>query len=262
MKSILITFIGEVRKQLLTAWTYRMNTLTAMFTIGFVFIGIGFLMTQGTMSQEEIGPMFVGYLAWFYAMGAIGDLSWGMRSEINAGTLEQLSMSPTPIGIILLGRVFANFIISTAQLLIQGSVLALLLHVQLPMRWEAVVVLGITLVGVFGFGFMLAGATLVFKQIESLANLFQNVLMFFNGMLLPVAVMPGWLAAFSRTMPTTQGVYIMQRLLLDDESMVILWQDGSMIWLLIHSMIYFIIGWVVFSACENIARTQGTLGQY
>ena len=116
------------------------------------------------MTPEEIGPMFVGYLAWFYAMGAISDLSWGMRSEINAGTLEQLAMSPTPIGIILLGSpVFANFIISTVQLLIQGTVLAYLLGIRLPMRWEAIPIMGITLVGVFGFGFMLAGATLVLR---------------------------------------------------------------------------------------------------
>ena len=171
-------------------------------------------------------------------------------------------MSPTPIGIILLGRVFANFLISTAQLLIQGTALLLLLNVRLPMRWEALPVLGITLVGVFGFGFMLAGATLVFKQIESLANLFQNVLMFFNGMLLPLDAMPGWLASIARTMPTTQGVYVLQRLLLDGESLMSMWQDASLIWLIVHSMVYFTIGWLVFSSCERIAKTRGSLGQY
>jgi ABC-2 type transport system permease protein len=262
MKTAFITLMGEIRKQLLTAWTYRMNTLVAMFTIGFVFIAIGFLMSDGTMAQEEIGPMFVGYLAWFYAMGAINDLSWGIRSEISAGTLEQLSMSPTPIGIILLGRVFANIIISTLQLLIQGTVLVILLKVHLPMRWEAVLVLAITLVGVFGFGFMLAGATLIFKQIESLANLFQNVLMFFNGTLLPITAMPVWLAGIARTMPTTQGIYVLQRLLLDGESLINLWRDASLIWLVVHSIVYFTMGWVVFSACERVAKMQGSLGQY
>ena len=257
-----ITLIGEIRKQLLTAWTYRANTVIAMLTIGFVFIGIAFLMSDGTMSPEEIAPMFVGYLTWFYAMGAIGDLSWGIRGEINAGTLEQISMSPTPIGIILLGRVFANLIISTVQLLIQGAILLLILDVRLPMRWEAIPALAITLVGVFGFGFILAGATLIFKQIESMANLFQNMLMFFNGMLIPVAAMPGWLAAIARTMPTTQGVYVLQRLLLDEASLADTWRDGSLIWLLVHSAIYFAVGWVVFSACERVAKAQGSLGQY
>ena len=43
MKTAIITLMGEIRKQLLIAWTYRVNTSTAMFTIGFVFIAIGFL---------------------------------------------------------------------------------------------------------------------------------------------------------------------------------------------------------------------------
>jgi ABC-2 type transport system permease protein len=257
-----IALVGEIRKQLLTAWTYRVNTVVALLTIGFVFVGIAFLMSDGTMTQEEIAPMFVGYLTWFYAMGAIGDLSWGIRSEISAGTLEQISMSPAPIGFILLGRVFANLITSTVQLLIQGTILMLVLNIRLPMRWEAIPALAITLVGVFGFGFVLAGATLIFKQIESLANLFQNMLMFFNGMLLPLSAMPGWLAAIARTMPTTQGVYVLQRLLLDGVSLADAWRDGSLIWLLVNSSIYFAIGWVVFSACERIAKAQGSLGQY
>ena len=86
--------------------------------------------------------------------------------------------------------------------------------------------------------------------------------MFFNGMLLPLSAMPGWLAAISRTMPTTLGVGALQRLLLDGASLMSLWQDTSLIWLIVHSSLYFCVGWVIFSTCERIAKNQGSLGQY
>ena len=44
MKSAFITFLGEVRKGLLISWTYRANTFVSLFTIGFVFLGIAFMM--------------------------------------------------------------------------------------------------------------------------------------------------------------------------------------------------------------------------
>jgi ABC-2 type transport system permease protein len=115
---------------------------------------------------------------------------------------------------------------------------------------------------VYGFGFILAGATLVLKQVESFSNLFQNILLFLNGTMLPVASMPGWLAAISHTLPSTQGVVVLRRVVLDGQSLAAVWQDRSLIWLLVHSAVYFATGWFVFAYCERTAKAQGSLGQY
>lgn len=262
MKTALVTLLGEIRKNLLISWTYRANMLVSTFTIGFVFVGIGFLMGQGELDPDQLASMFLGYLAWFYTLAAIGDLSWGLRGEMNAGTLEQMSMSPTPIGLVLMGRVFANLMLSTAQILVQGGVFFLLLGIRIPMRWEGIPVLAVTLVGVFGFGFLIAGATLVFKQFESFANLMQNALLFLNGTILPIDVMPGWLAGIGKTLPSTQGIIVLRRVVLDGQSLVAAWQDGSLVWLVVHSAIYLAVGWLVFGYCERVAKVQGSLGQY
>lgn len=262
MKTANITFLGEVRKGLLISWTYRANTFVSLFTIGFVFLGIGFLMGDGQIDRTELGSMFMGYLAWFYALGAIGDLSWGIRGEITAGTLEQMSMSTSPIGVVLLGRSFANLMISTAQILVQSLVMSWLIGSRLPMTWTGVPVLIVTLAGVYGFGFILAGATLIFKQVESFSNLFQNILLFMNGTMLPVASMPAWLAAVSYTLPSTQGVVVLRRVVLDGQSLGAAWQDGSLVWLIVHSAVYFAVGWAVFTWCERVAKERGSLGQY
>lgn len=262
MKTALVIVLGEIRKGLLISWTYRANMVVSMFTLGFIFVSIGFLMGEGELDPEQLASMFVGYLTWFYTLSAIGDLSWGLRGEMNAGTLEQMSMSPAPIGLVLMGRVLANLILSTVQTLFLGSAFFLLLDISVPMRWEGIPVLALTLVGVFGFGFIIAGATLVFKQVESFANLIQNALLFLNGTLLPVRAMPGWLAGAARTMPSTQGIVVLRQVVLEGQSLAAVWQDGSLVWLIVHSVIYLAVGWLVFTYCERVAKQRGSLGQY
>jgi ABC-2 type transport system permease protein len=262
MKTALIAILGETRKGLLTTWTYRANAVVTIFTLGCTFIGIGFLMGGGDIDPEELASTFLGYLVWFYALMAIGDVAWGLRGEIQTGTLEQMSMSPAPVGLLLLGRSLANFIVSTAQVLLIGEGMFLLLGIRIPMRWEGLPVLALTLAGIYGAGFIVAGATLVYKQFESFANLMQNGLLFLSGALLPVEAMPEWLAAIARTLPSTQGIVVLRRVVLDGQSLASVWQDGSLIWLIVHSAIYLTVGCLFFSVCEQIAKKQGSLGQY
>jgi ABC-2 type transport system permease protein len=262
IKNASIALFGEVRKSLLRSWTYRANELVSMLTVGFVFVGIGLMVGQGKLDPDQMAHMFVGYLAWFYALSAIGDLAWGLRGEINAGTLEQMSMSPAPLGLTLMGRALSNVMINTAKLAIQGVAFRLLFGLSVPVSWQGVIVLALTVLGILGFGFIIAGATLVFKQFESFANLVQNALLFLNGTILPVETMPPWLSGAAKVLPSTQGIIVLRRVVLDGQSLAAAWQDGSLIWLTVHSVIFFALGWTAFAYCERVAKRQGSLGQY
>jgi ABC-2 type transport system permease protein len=206
MKAVLTTVLGETRKGLLITWTYRANAVVTIFTLGCIFIGIGFMMGDGELNPEELAPTLLGYLVWFYVLMAIGDIAWGLRGEMQAGTLEQMSMSPVPAGLLMPGRSLANLLVSTVQVLVIGGAMYLLVGIKIPMRWEGLPVMALTLAGIYGSGFIVAGATLVYKQFESFVNLMQNGLLFLSGALLPVEDMPGWLAAIARTLPSTQGI--------------------------------------------------------
>ena len=109
----------------------------------------------------------------------------------------------------------------------------LLTGTWIPLRWQGLPVLAVTLVGVFGFGFVVAGAMLVLKQVHSFANLLQNVLLFLNGTMLPVDAMPGWMAGIARTLPTTQGVIVLRKVVLEGHSLASTWRDGSLVWLVV-----------------------------
>ena len=87
--------------------------------------------------------------------------------EAQAGTLEQMYMTPAPTEILVLGRVFATLITTTVMVFLTGIALILILGLNIPVRWQAFPVMGLTLAGLFGFALMLGGATLIFKQIRS-----------------------------------------------------------------------------------------------
>jgi ABC-2 type transport system permease protein len=262
MRTTFIALAGEIRKSLLTAWTYRMNSLAALLTMSLVFVGIGFMMTGGSLDAQELAPTFLGFITWMYAMMAIGNVAYGVRGEMSAGTLEQMAMSPAPLGVVLLGRVIANLLVTTVQVVLVSIGLRLLVGIGAPMNAAGVLILLLTLAGILGFGFLIAGAVLVYKQVESLANLIQNVLLFLNGSLLPVENMPPWLSTLAHVFPSTQGIIVLRRVVLDGQSLASVWQDGNLPWLIVHSGLFLLAGWVVFVVCERTAKKQGSLGQY
>ncbi len=254
--------LNEMIKGMLIQWSYKFNLVTDVIMQTFIFIGIAFFVGNGALEPERLAPALLGYIAWFYASAAIADMAYDLREEAQSGTLEQWYMSPAPAGVVQMGRTLSKFIFTTAMISVISAVLILLFRIHIPWRWEGLPVFGLMLIGVYGFGFIVGGATLLFKQVGPLANMVQTMLLFLNGAFLPVDRFPDWLAAFTQTLPTTQGIIVLRSVVLDGRSLFDVWLDGSLIWLLIHSVIYFSVGWAVFSICERQAKKRGLLGQY
>ena len=105
MRTAWIAVLGETRKGLLISWTYRVNSITSFLTLGFIFVVISFFMGGGDLDPQSLTTALLGYLTWMYVALAVSDLSGGIRGEMNVGTLEQMAMSPVPIGLILSSRI-------------------------------------------------------------------------------------------------------------------------------------------------------------
>ena len=262
MKSPLVALLGEVRKGLLISWTYKVNQLIGLLTLGFIFYIIVFFMGGGKPDPGQIASALLGYLVWMYVASALGDLTYGLRGEINAGTLEQLAMSQAPVWFLLIGRVITNLVITSVQVILMGVVTLSIIDVRINFRPEALLALGITFIGVLGFGYIIAGAMLIFKQIESLNNLFNNALAFFNGAFLPISAFPTWLASISMALPSTLGIIVIRAITLEGKTLAETWQDGSLFALIMNSVVYLLIGLGIFIFCESIAKNRGSLGQY
>ncbi len=254
--------LNETYKGLILRWSYRFNLITETVTFMFVFIGISFFMGGGELPRDQLAWAMIGYIVWFYALIAISNMSWSLREETQTGTLEQMYMSPAPMGLILLGRTLSALIVTTAEVLLVALPLMWWLDFAIPLRWAGLPVFLLTLAGLYGFGFLIGGATLLFKQVEALANLMQNLLLFFNGSFVAVDQLPPWMATVSLALPSTQGIIVLRNVLLEGQSLGAAWADGSLVALVVNSAIYFFGGLLIFRACEYFAQRKGSLGQY
>ena len=253
---------NETRKGLTILWDYKFSLIIQLLGIGMVFTGVVFFIGEGELTPERLASSMLGFIITFYAMEVLSNMSWALMNEAQTGTLEQMYMSPAPSGMIVFGRSLASLLSATIQLFIIASALILLFQISLPIKWEMIPILLITMVGLTGFSYVMGGLTLIFKQIGPIANITQNLLLFINGTFLPIEFMPDWLATFARLLPSTQGIVVMRRIVLDGQSLADVWNDGSLVFLTIHSIIFLIMGWAIFTYCENIARKRGSLGQY
>jgi ABC-2 type transport system permease protein len=262
MKPILLALRAEMHKGFWLLWQYRYNSLAELITMGIMFVGVSFLLGRGQMNSAEVSSILLGYLVWFFSLAAISNMSFNLMEEARAGTLEQMFMSPVPVGIIVLGRVFAMMLTAVLQVAIVGIGIMLVLRLEIPMRWQGIPIFLITITGLLGFGFFIGGLTLIYKQVWSIANMIQNTLIFLTGALVPVSFFPDWLEFLSKLLPSTQGIIVLRRVVLEQQTLLSAWQDGSLFLLILNSAIYFIGGWLFFMLCENQAKKQGTLGQY
>jgi ABC-2 type transport system permease protein len=204
----------------------------------------------------------LGYLAWIFVSEVLGNIGRGIRGAATAGTLEQMCLSPAPLGIVLTGRTIAHLATSVVMLGTFTLLLRQLAGVPMPMTLPGLPVALLTALGVYGFGYIVGGVVLLFRQIESFTNLLSNLMLFLNGTLLPVALMPDWLSPIARVMPSTQGVVVLRNVVLDGQTLSAAWADGSLMWLTIHSLGFLAFGYAAFALCERTAKRNGSLGQY
>lgn len=262
MKTRALVLCNEAYKRLLILWDYKFNIAAQLLTLSLIFIGASYFLGGGHFDAGQLPAMMIGYMVYFYARVIILSTGTDLISEASAGTLEQMYMSPVATEWLLLGRMLAQLISTTILALIPATGLILLLHISIPLRWESLPVLGLTLAGLFGFTLVLTGLGLVFKQIDSAVDLIQNLLLFLTGSFVPVSLFPDWLEAIARTLPTTQGIIVLRSVTLQGQSLAEVWASGSLGWLIVHTCLYLCAGWLVFKLCERYARRLGSLGQY
>lgn len=262
LSTIVLAITNEVRKGLRLAWGYRLNAVTELVVFGLVFVGFSFFLGEGKLSPTAMSSALLGYLLWFYTNQLLAEMSHYLMEEAQAGTLEQGYMSPAPGWVLVLGRALASFVASTTKAVVMGGALILILGLDLPLRLGGLVPFLLALVGTTGLAFVMAGLTIVFKRTTAMTELASMLLLFFNGAMLPIEKMPGWLASFAQVLPTTLGIVQIRKVVLGEQSLAALIADGSLLVLALHSALWLGAGLGVFLFLERTARTRGTLGQY
>lgn len=255
-------FATELRRALRLGRSYWLEYLAnlVLYTLGFLLLMVVFRAASPEFGQAGYLSALIGYLTWKLCATVLVDIADIAGDESQTGTLEQLFLVGRPPGLVFLGRTLAIIANQGFRALVLGVGLAALLGILQPVPLPAVLVLVLTLLGAVGMGFALAGLVLVYKRLGGATHLLWQMLVFFTGALAPIY--PSGLAAFARLLPLTLGIESLRAIFLDRADLMVLEQRGLLPALLAHTLIYLIVGALVFRWGERQARRAGLLAQY
>lgn len=249
---------ANFRKEYIELKRYLPNTLAMIFTFYFIFLGMfAGIQIVGDPSAQDINTQYaiVNYVVWFLALIVMQDIGWQVTNEAMRGTLEQLCMSPMGLWRIMTARLVATTVINLF------IVIALLyLSMLTAGQWLNVDVLTIapilflTLISMFGVGFMIAGISIILKQVQSFLQILQFILAGLT--FVPLSVAP-----FLAYLPFVKGVDLIRHVMIDGATLSQI-GVGDFLILIFNAVFYFILGLICFLYCERIAMNKGLLAHY
>ncbi|WP_339287509.1 ABC transporter permease [Paenibacillus sp. FSL E2-0201] len=251
-------FNANFRKEYIEMKRYLPNTIALVATFYIIFLGAFFgIMFIGDPASFDMNVQYsiISVVFWSLTMMTMNFIGYSVITEATRGTLEQLYMSPMGVWKIMLTRI-------VSQLGLQSVIMILLLFGAMltsgqwlslnPMTTIPIII--VTMISMVGVSFMIAGLAIIVKQIQAFLQIFQFVLM--GLVFVPITVAP-----FLAFAPFVKGVNMVRTVMLENLTLTdIPLSDYGV--LILNSLVYLILGLVVFDRCEKIAMKKGLLGQY
>jgi ABC-2 type transport system permease protein len=253
-------FANETYKNLLTLWAYRKTLMPELALAAFTYLAIQFFIGGGELVDELIPPTTLAYVTYLFTYYVLLKVVSGLLEEINTGTLEQTHLGPLPSWALSLSRVGAAMVQGAGVSLVVAAGFIVGLDVDFPLRWQALIPIGVTVLDVVGFALVIGGLALTIASIGAVLHVIQGLVMFLNGSLVPVETLPGWLEVVARLVPSTLGIQATRAVLFQDASIASTWSDGDLSLAAVHAAAMLVLGWAVYEWNIRRGLANGRLG--
>lgn len=272
-------FFLVMKAELVRSWIitrrYWFRTLIGMA------IGYGMLMVliagvmQGGIPNMPTDPVkatnfALGFIIGMFAFGIVGMYTQGLQGMAQSGILEQLCLSPHG----LITNFLARTLVGAVWSIITSAVLVWLVAISVggTLHYDPVAVLTImilTFTNLLGFGFLVGGLVLVFKQVGQLAMILRMVL-FGLAVMVNEDTLYGsniFFQGLMHVLPITDASVAFKYVLIKgqmnaDNQFVSVFAHPSFYFLLVSCVVWTALGVVLFKAMENYSRSKGTLGSF
>ncbi len=249
---------ANIRKEFIEMKRYLPNTLALLLTFYMIFLASFFgIMFVGDPASFEANVQYsiVSVAFWSLTLMTMNFIGFSVVTEAMRGTLEQLYMSPMGVWKIMLTRIVGQFslqlimmvILLFAAMLTSGQWLSFNPMTTIP-------ILILTMISIVGVSFMIAGLAIIVKQIQAFLQIFQFILMAL--VFIPLSVAP-----FLALAPFVKGVDMVRTVMIENLTLSTIPLTDFGI-LFVNSVVYLILGLIVFHRCEKVAMKKGLLGQY
>lgn len=204
-----------------------------LITIVFAFMTNRDAVTKvaGAWANQAVNGS-LGFIAGMFAFGLVGMFSQGLQGMMRSGELEQMCMSPYGLITNFLARSFVMAVNSVLSLSIMLWLVAT--TVQGTLHFDPLVtmlIFSLTYVNLIGFGFMIGGLTLVFKQIGQVAVIIRLAMIGIATMA-TTGDIDAWPMAprvMAHVLPITDAAICMKYVFVEDQHTPVLDADGKKI---------------------------------
>jgi ABC-2 type transport system permease protein len=168
-----------------------------------------------------------GLIAYIAMLTAVVSTALSIVREKEAGTMEQVRMSPIGPVPYVLGKTAPYFVVSLISSM--GIVLAAIVLFDMPMRGSWLVLLGVVslfLVGALAFGLLIssiAESQQVAFQVALLTSFLPTLML--SGFIFPIASMPTFLQVVTYIVPARYVLVALRGVVLKGVGPTVFWQD-------------------------------------
>jgi ABC-2 type transport system permease protein len=260
-----------LRRDLLTAWSYRVGFFSDFANLGaqmvlFFFLGEliedGALPTYGGSTVSYLEFVTLGIVLNVFVQIALNRTSEALRTEQMIGTLEALLTTPTATSTILVGSAVFDLVYIPIRTGIFLLFMALVVGLDFTASGTlpALVLLLAFIPFVWGLGMCTAAAILTFRRGSGLMGIGAMVLGLASGAFFPLSLLPEWVQSIAEYNPLAIAIEGLRDTLLGGTGWAGVGED--LLVLVPLSCASILLGSLLFRASLRRERRRGTLGLY
>ena len=256
-----------IRRDFQITRSYRVAFLMDI-VFAFLNLAVFFYISRTFKNAETVAlagaPTYFAFAAVGIALTSVIEtasvgLGRKMREEQLTGTLEALLAQPITIVEFAFGIAGFPFLFATARALLYLGIAVVWANISLGSAsiLGFLVVLLMAGAAFFGLGILLGAVVLVVKRGDMLIGMLLFGMSFVSGALYPVDVLPGWMQAIGRVVPTRFAFDGIRAAIFNGHG----WGEDALV-LLAFAVFGIPLAIWLFRESLLLTRRRGTLGQY
>jgi len=214
-----------------------------------------------TGSYDIFAYMLVGYIFTSYVDDALFAIGENLKGMMVYGVFESISMVPISRITFLVMNTLSTYIwttIYTSMILVSVWLLfGFVLRGNLPL---AALVIVLSVVALYGFGFFYAGFAIQLKETFKLSSTIRFIVPIICGYSYSIVVLPAQIQTISRIIPLTYSVDMMRFSIL--ATIPLIPTHLELLILALSALVFPYLGYRTYLKLEARARKEGTLGRY
>ena len=220
----------------------------------FFFVYLG---TYATSADNR--PFYiVGNALQIAAVSGIYGMTMSIGGDRDNGTLGYIFGTPANRLVVFMGRAFMNIMDGALGVVIafMWGVLLMGLDLSNTNIPALALIIVITTISTCGLGLLLGCLALITVNVMFVNNFVYFLLLIFSGANLPLKELPTWIQVISSMLPLTRGIAAARSLVSGaslTEIAPLLWGELGV------GLVYFVLGYFLFTAFEAVAKRRGTL---